>query len=461
MYIKRFFLFVLAVFFTVSCSQPTDNTKTTVESKELTAPPTPKWAKNATIYELNIRQYSPEGTFNKVTEDLKRIKDLGVDIIWLMPIHPIGEMNRKGSMGSYYAVKDYKGLNPEFGSPENFKNLVNEIHKLEMKVIIDWVANHSAPDNPWVESNPEWYTFDSLGVVQPPAGTDWWDTADLNYEVESLHYAMIDAMAFWVKEFDIDGFRCDVASYVPTEFWNKARNELEKIKNIFMLAEAEFPEQHDIAFDACYGWEFLHIMNGIAEGSKTIDSIDVYLNKTYQEFPEHTTKMYFTTNHDENSWNGTVHERYGKSHMAYFALAATLNGMPLIYSGQELGMDKALRFFEKDTIDWNLRPELVPEYTAFMQLRRSEPALANHPFGAKPERLQTNANDKIYAFKRELDGNGVLVLINLFDEDINFSADFTFGVDFTDFMTNRVEALGSTMTLPKHSYRVFTYKKAA
>ncbi|MGY6560922.1 MAG: alpha-amylase family glycosyl hydrolase [Luteibaculaceae bacterium] len=458
MYLKNLVALALLSMGLVACNNNQQPAENLTEWQALQAPPTPSWAKNATLYELNVRQYSPEGTFNQVTQDLHRLKELGVDIIWLMPIHPIGELNRKGSMGSYYAVKDYKGLNPEFGSAEDFRRLVEEIHNHDMKVIIDWVANHSAPDNPWVTSNPEWYFFDSLGVVQPPAGTDWFDTADLNYEVEAVHDAMIDAMAYWVKEFDIDGFRCDVASYVPTAFWNRARNELEQIKNIFMLAEAEHPDQHEIAFDACYGWEFLHIMNGISTGEKALDSIDTYLERSYKRFPAHTNKMYFTTNHDENSWNGTVHERYGKSHMAYFALAATVNGMPLIYSGQEVGMDKALRFFEKDTIDWNLRPELAPEYAAFMHLRRNHPAMANHPFGAKPQRLQTSANDKVYAFTRELNGEGVLVLVNLFDKDAKFSADFGFGKDFTDFRTNAVEAFGSTVTLPKHSYRVFTYK---
>ena len=215
----------------------------------------PEWTKNATIYEVNIRQFTPEGTFAAFQAHLPRLKEMGVDILWLMPIHPIGELNRKGSLGSYYAVRDYKGVNPEFGTIDDFRMLVKEAHKQGFKLIIDWVANHSSPDNNWVsEGHKDWYTLDSLGNLQPTIGTDWWDVADLNYDNNEMRNAMIDAMKYWVQETDIDGFRCDVAASVPMDFWNECRNQLDKLKPVFMLAEAEGPELHS-AFDMTYAWE--------------------------------------------------------------------------------------------------------------------------------------------------------------------------------------------------------------
>ena len=229
---------------------------------------TPDWVKNATIYEVNVRQFSPQGTFAEVEKQLPRLEKMGIDIIWLMPIHPIGQLNRKGSLGSYYAVQDYRDINPEFGSHEDLMNLVQTAHKLQMKVIIDWVANHTSPDNIWVqEGKLDWYTLDSLGKIQPTIGTDWWDVADLNYDNQELRKEMISCMEYWVREFDIDGFRCDVAGWVPMDFWNDARAALNQIKPIFMLAEAEGKEFHS-AFEMTYGWEFHHIMNEVAQGKK-------------------------------------------------------------------------------------------------------------------------------------------------------------------------------------------------
>ena len=234
----------------------------TAEDKKIV----PEWSKDAVMYEVNIRQFTPEGTFAAFAKHLPRIKDLGVDIIWFMPIHPIGKKNRKGNLGSYYSVKDYKAVNPEFGSLEEFNALVKQIHDMDMKVIIDWVANHSAFDNIWAEEgNYDWYTLDSLGRLQPPIGTDWWDVADLNYDNNDMQDAMIESMKFWLKTSNIDGFRCDVADWVPISFWERCRVELEEVKNVFMLAEAENPELHNSAFDMTYGWHLHFVMNEIAQ----------------------------------------------------------------------------------------------------------------------------------------------------------------------------------------------------
>ncbi len=382
------------------------------------------WSKNATIYEVNIRQFSHEGTFSEVGEDLRRLRNLGVKILWLMPIHPIGEKDRKGSLGSYYSVKDYKAVNPEFGTMEDFKDLVYLAHQEDMKVIIDWVANHSAHDNVWVENHKDWYILDAAGNTTPPEGTDWSDVAALDYDNEDMRAAMIDAMKFWVEETGIDGFRCDVAGMVPRDFWEAARDSLEAVKpDIFMLAESEIPELLEKAFDMDYGWEFLHIMNNIALGNMELDAIDEYMAKNESRYQPNDYRMYFTTNHDENTWNGTVFERYGEEgHKAFAALAFTIDGMPLIYSGQESGNRRALAFFEKDTIPWLDYP-LQDFYADLFWLNRDNPALWNGSFGGDFKRLKTTADDKIYAFERRKDLSKVISIINLSNDTVRFSVE--------------------------------------
>ena len=286
------FKYIFIILFITSCKTNVEYTKDT-----------PEWSKNSVMYEVNIRQFSPEGTFNAFSEHLPRIKEMGVDIIWLMPIHSIGEENRKGTLGSYYSVKDYKSINSEFGTKDDFRNLVNKIHELDMKIIIDWVANHSSFDNIWVKNgNLDWYNLDSLGKLQPPSGTDWWDVADLNFDNIEMKQEMIESMKYWVQEFQIDGFRCDVADWVPISFWDTCRMELDRIKDVFMLAEAETPELHDKAFDMTYAWEFHFIMNDVANSKKDVTDIIRYIDSTKQKFDFEDYRLQFISNHDENSW---------------------------------------------------------------------------------------------------------------------------------------------------------------
>ena len=265
---KNLFLVSLSIVL-FSCSNQSNNEV----SQE-----TDVWHKNATIYEVNVRQFTPEGNFNVFLPHIDRIHNMGVDILWFMPIHPIGDVNRKGALGSYYSVRDYKGVNPEHGTASDFKAVIDKAHSLGMKVLIDWVANHSAFDNPWAE-NKDWYTLDSLGNLQPPLGTDWWDVADLNYDNNYMRLAMIDAMQYWVEEFDIDGFRCDVASWVPNDFWKQAIDSLNLIKPMFMLAEAEDPSLHQAGFQMTYTWEYMHITNEIAQGKMTFKDLDNLMAK--------------------------------------------------------------------------------------------------------------------------------------------------------------------------------------
>src|SRR5690554_5615458 len=372
-----------------------------------------EWSKNATIYEVNIRQFTPEGTFNAFGESLPRLKDMGVKILWFMSINPIGEENRKGTKGSYYSVRDYKGVNPEFGNMDDFKSLVKKAHDHDMKVIIDWVANHSAFDNVWTETHKDCYELDSAGALTPPHGTDWWDVAQLDYENTDMRLAMIDAMKFWITEAKIDGFRCDVAEMVPMDFWMDCRKELESVKSdVFMLAEGQAPELHK-AFDMTYAFEFLHLMNGIAKDERNLADIDTFLENEKKEYQPEDYRMFFTTSHDENSWNGTVFERYGKEgHKTFATLAFTICGMPMVYSGQEAGMDYALEFFEKDLIKWG-DIELLDFYTKLLTLNRENEALWNGEYGGELTRLKTDADEAVYAFLRKRNDAEVVVICNL------------------------------------------------
>lgn len=373
----------------------------------------PERAKDHVIYEVNIRQYTPEGTFNAFAAHLPRLEDLGVDILWIMPVQPIGEKNRKGGLGSYYSIRDYTAVNPEFGTLADLKSLIDEAHKRDMLVILDWVANHTAFDHPWTEKEG-YHTTDSLGNIIWPEGTDWTDVADLNYDNMNMQDDMIAALRYWVNEADVDGFRCDVAGFVPMDFWNRAKDSLDVDKDVFMLAEWDEPNMHEDAFHMTYGWGLHHYMNAVAKGEKNADSIVAFVNKDYERFPADAFRMNFTTNHDENSWNGTVFERFGDGHKAYAVLAFTIQGMPLVYSGQEAGLNKRLAFFEKDSIDWSdLKYQNF--YKQLTLFKENNPALYSGEYGGKPVFLDVK-NPMVIAYQRERDGNQVQVIINLSSE---------------------------------------------
>jgi len=423
----------------------------------------PDWSKNATIYEVNIRQHTPDGTFAAFEKDLPRLKSMGVDILWLMPVTPIGIINRKGGMGSHYSVRDYVAVNPDYGSMDDFKRMVNTAHQNGMKVILDWVANHSAFDNVWTTQHRDYYLLDSLGNLMPPIGTDWTDVAQLNYENKALWTGMIDAMKFWVKDCDVDGFRCDVAMKVPTLFWNAARASLDSLKPVFMLAEAEQRDHHQAAFDMSYTWEFLHLCNELAQGKKKLDDLDTYLAKQDTAFPRSAYRMYFTTNHDENSWNGTGYERLGNARQVFDVLALTIAGMPLLYSGQEGGEQypngKAhrLKFFEKDTVNWN-GYRLQDFYSRLLNLHRNNPAMWNGEYGGEFKRYKTSSNNVLYCFSRTKENNSVIVLLNFSDkpQGVDFVEDLPAG-EYKSIFNNQTLTLFTkgNEQLPAYGYQIF------
>ena len=375
----------------------------------------PDWTYSSVMYEVNIRQFSPEGTFAGVEAQLPRLKELGVDILWLMPMYEIGTEGRKGTLGSYYAISDYKKVNPEFGTMEDFEHLLAAAHKLGFKVILDWVANQTAPDNVWMTEKPaDFYERDADGNAIWEY--DWTDTRSLNYDNEDVWWAQDDAMRFWLEK-GVDGFRCDAAGEVPAAFWKGILPKMNQdYPDIYLLAEAERDNLADPAetFDANYAWELHHLLNSLAQGRKTVADLQEYVARDAARFPKEAFRLTFTSNHDENSWSGTEFEREGAAANACAVLCFTLPGsQPLIYTGQEIGLSRRLEFFEKDPItDWSAN-----EYTTFwkklVDLKHNNPALAAGETGGDivwweiPEGL-----DGIVAFHREVKGNKVIVLAN-------------------------------------------------
>ena len=371
----------------------------------------PDWSKNANIYEVNIRQYTVEGTLNAFREHLPRLKEMAVDIIWIMPVQPIGKKNRKGTLGSYYSISNYTSVNDELGTLSNFKTMVEEAHNLGMKVLLDWVANHTSWDNIWTKEQPDFYKKDEEGRFISP--WDWTDVIALNYENHMMHNSMMDAMKYWVEKTNIDGFRCDMAGMVPVDFWNEAKSELEKIKPLFMLAEdEEVAELLDFAFDMNFTWEMHHLMNKIAHGEKQAQDIWWKLGSYKERYPEDAYRMYFTSNHDENSHSGTAVERMGDATKTFAVLSYVLPGMPLIYSGQETETSKSLLFFEKDSIDWSHIP-LHNFYKTLNLLKKTNKALWNGTAGGELIRIGGESELQVFTFYREKEGNIVVSILNL------------------------------------------------
>ncbi len=336
----------------------------------------PSWSSHAVIYQVNTRQFSATGTFVGVTERLEHIKALGADIIWLMPIHPIGQKNRKGQLGSPYAVRDFLAVNPEFGNKEDLKQLVAKAHSLDLKVILDWVPNHSAWDNPLVDSHPHWYAKDYKGDFRPSPWWDWSDIIEFDYAQPDLRNYMIKAMRYWVEEFDFDGFRCDVAGYIPNDFWQQARHALDSVKPVFLLAEWENRDLHENAFNMTYAWSWNETLHELAHGRCSLDRLRKYYSWNERAWPQSAYRMTFVSNHDKNAWDGTQREQFGAALEACIVLSVIGEGMPLIHNGQEAGESKRLAFFEKDPIEWKEHP-IGDLYKSLIKLKKSKSYLGN------------------------------------------------------------------------------------
>jgi glycosidase len=416
----------------------------------------PWFVTQSNIYEVNVRQYTPEGTFKAFEANLPRLKEMGVDILWFMPITPISEVDRKGKLGSYYAVQDYTAVNPEFGSLEDWKNLVNKAHDLGFKVITDWVANHTGADNRWIKSNPDFF-------IKKPDGSlayafDWSDTRDLNFENPVLHDSLINAMKFWLTETKIDGFRCDVAGEVPRKFWQHCIAELKKIKpDIFMLAEADVAWIHDAGFHATYGWDGFAKMKKVAKGEASAKLLDSSLMKLDETFVPGAIRMYFTSNHDENSWNKADFATMpGAVHAPFAVLSQTWkNTLPLIYSGQEEPFLDTVSFFYKDTITFS-KFERGTFYKTLLNLRKNNPALA---VDASFTKLVSSNDDAVYAYMREKNGRKVLVVLNLSANPQTVTIKGSFGGEADNMFAGKKEKLtdGQQFALAPWGYAVYSY----
>jgi alpha-amylase len=446
-------LFVLISFlFITSCNRATVGSKSTIES-DGKIDGHPAWIMQGNIYEVNVRQYTPEGTFAAFSKHLERLKIMGVQTLWFMPINPVSIKDRKGKLGSYYAVADYRGINPEYGTLEDWKELVNRAHEMGFKVIIDWVPNHTGADHPWLKTHPDFYVNDPK-TGQPVSPFDWTDVRKLNYKNPALRDSMIASMKYWIKESGIDGFRCDVASEVPKDFWIRAISELKQQKNIFMLAEANEGWLHEAGFDATYTWDAFNMMKQIEKGERPAFGIDSVLNKVNSSYPANALRMYFTSNHDENSWNkadyGTMP---GASHAPFAVLTQTISrSVPLIYSGQEEPFLDSISFFYKDTITFE-KFARADFYKTLLHLRFENPALAAN---ASFKKLATNNDAAIYSFERENKGNKVLVVLNLSAE----SQKFAWKVQpsqktWKNVFTNQTEQIQSSTGMEPWGYAVY------
>lgn len=469
---KKILLTALLLSTLLSCKKETEQKTANNSSSQISAI-TPEIEENAVIYEVNIRQYSEEGTFNAFTKNIPQLKEMGVKILWVMPIFPISQTKRKATggdnskfasempkeeqskyLGSYYAVSDFKNVNPEFGTIEDFRKLVKTAHENGIYVILDWVPNHTGWDHVWIKQHPEFYTHNEKGEIIDPINPEtgkswgWTDVADLNYENKGLREAMSGDMMHWIKKENIDGFRCDVAGNVPTDFWVETIPKLRKEKNIFMLAEAWQPELlKSNLFDMCYSWDGHHMMNDIAQGKKTTTDWDNLITELNKKYETDDILMNFVDNHDENSWNGTMKSRLGAAEETMTALSYLTPGMPLVYSGDEFGLDKSLKFFEKDSFkkvkgkQWEWRVKLG-------KLKNENSALNGGKKAASYTRISTSEDTKILAFSRVKGNYKVIYLGNLSKTNAKFTS--AFEGKFTDYMT------GEKVNYSKN--QMFTFK---
>ncbi len=424
----------------------------------------PKWSYEAVLYEMNVRQLTPEGTLKAAQKRLSFLRDLAIDAIWLMPIYPIGVEGRKGGLGSYYSIQDYCDVNPEMGTLEDFDNFLAEAHRLGLRVILDWVANHTARDARWITEKPsDWYERDEAGIALVPC--DWTDTAKLNYANEEVWQGQIDSMKFWTER-GVDGFRCDMAMLVPIEFWQSVATELHKAKpDIFLLAEAEQQNLFDRAFDCCYGWELHHIMADVASGKQRADAIRDYLYRNASQYPAWAMRMIFTSNHDENTWQGREAAIFGDALevMRIFSFVAPY-GMPLLYTGQEIGYDHSFKFFDRDSIPEELYEtnQTTEFYRKLIEIKHSFDSLAAGERGGMWTTISNNAKDCLLLLVRENSQDRVVAILNLSPYDIECNYDTgIYAGDYLDAFS------GEKYTLPRYvnepmgawSYRLLTLRK--
>ena len=415
----------------------------------------PAWIMQGNIYEVNVRQYTPEGTFAAFAKSLDRLKAMGVQTLWFMPINPISKVDRKGTLGSYYAVSNYTAINPEYGNFNDFKQLVKTIHAKGMKVLIDWVPNHTGADHYWLQKHPDFYVKDKDGKPAIPYG--WDDTRQLDYSNHEMQDSMINAMKYWLVNTNIDGFRCDVSWNVPESFWTRCISELRKGRNLFMLAEGDKDYLHRSGFDATYSWDMFHKMIDVAKGASPAYALDSIKTKYDTEYPKNGLELFFTSNHDENSWNKADFGVFpGASHAPFAVLTQTyFHSVPLIYSGQEEPVLRAIQFFEHDPMTFKnfARADF---YKKLLALRKNDIALASDASFTKIDAGDKNA---VYAYVRAKAGKKVLVILNLSaaEQKIQIKDRSLYGTAFDIFTGKKSLVSAKPKILPAWGYRVYAY----
>jgi len=450
---KKVFLPLAFSLLLFSCKEKKNET---FVAGEIKIGPHSEWIKQGNIYEVNIRQYTPEGTFNAFAKHLDRLKELGVQTLWFMPVHPISKTERKGTLGSYYAVANYREVNPEFGTMQDWKNLVNTAHEKGFKIIIDWVPNHTGADHPWLKTHSHFYMKDSTG--KPTWKFDWTDIRVLDFQNKEMQDSMTASMKFWVSETNIDGFRCDHTEDYQAKFWKHTIKELNKVKKVFMLAEGQGSWIFDSGFDMDYGWQLFHTTKAIATNKRNALSIDSILMKLDSTYPKNAMQMYFTSNHDENSWNKADYETMpGAIHAPFAVLSQTLyRGVPLIYSGQEEPVLRALSFFEKDSISFN-KLSRAGFYKTLLTLRKNNPAL--NP-DASFKKINVGDPKSVYAYTREKDGKKVFVILNLSktEQPIKVTDKDMHGNPYNLFMGTNEPLADQAWKIQPWGYVVYEYK---
>ncbi|MCO4291446.1 alpha-amylase family glycosyl hydrolase [Solitalea sp. MAHUQ-68] len=411
--------------------------------------------KDVVMYEVNLRGFSAEGNFKGVQNRLDQIKDLGVNVIWLMPINPVGQLKSAGGLGSPYAVKNYKEVNPEFGTLEDFRTLVKEAHNRNMAVVIDWVANHTAWDNPWI-ANKNWYKQDASGNIIPPPNTNWTDVAALDYNNQDMRKEMIRSMKYWVLATNIDGFRCDAADLMPYDFWKQAIDTLKKFDNrkLVLLAEGSRANHFNAGFQLNYGWDYYKTLKDVFKGTQADATLFTTNAQELTNIPEGFTKLRFTTNHDETAWDDTPMGLFSgkKGSMAAFVLASYMGGSTLLYNGQEVGSTKKLSFFEHDPIDWTTNPDMVVEYKKLIAFKNGSDAV-------KRGSIETIADPSIVVFKRIYNGKEVLVIVNANNSAVTYNVPTSVSsASWSNVMKNEDMALGATLTLQPYDYYILSKK---
>ena len=438
-------LYVLFILLFVACDNPSAPVV-----NEL-SPMTKTDMAQGILYEANIRQYSKEGTFDAFAKDLPKLQQMGVNILWLMPINPISTTKSKGPLGSYYAVADYTGVNPEFGTLDDLKNLVTQAHDLGIYVILDWVPGHTGWDNHWIKDHPEYYLQNEAGEIIDPINPftgesfGWTDVADLNYDNMDMRQAMREAMVYWVKEVNIDGYRIDQAYAVPMEFYKKTFAALREVKPVFLLAETDVNHPGGIEmvdlFDASYDWPGHHLLKDVVHGKKNVTDWDAHIENLLETYNDRNIVVNFISNHDENSWNGTVQESFGAAADVSLALDYLSPGMPLIYSGMEYDLDKRLLFFEKDSF-----PKVAGKTFKLLKqlgaLKLQHPALQSGVDRGTYRRLSTSRDENVLAFERTKKGDTVVFIANISAEYVGFTSPYN--GTFKRFEDGKVKIISDT-----------------